>query len=66
MKEYYIFKDGKLVFTIDSLTGIDHYVNDSDYTIIKHEKLEPSYPYTLVNGEIIRGEKWPVPPPISE
>jgi hypothetical protein len=66
MKEYCIFKDGQLVFTINSLTGIDQYVNNSDYTIIEHEKLEPLYPYTLVNGEIIKGEKFPFPPPISE
>jgi hypothetical protein len=66
MKEYCVFKDGKLVFTINSLTGINHYVNDNSYTIIEHEKLEPLHPYTLVNGEIIKGEKFPYPPPISE
>jgi len=66
MKEYCIFKEGKLVFTANSLSGITHYVNDDSYTIIEHEQLDPSYSYTLVNGEIVRGEIWPVPPPISE
>jgi uncharacterized protein YuzB (UPF0349 family) len=54
-----------LVFTANSLNGLDQYIDDSNYTIIEHEKLDPSYSYTLVNGEIVRGEKWPVPPPIS-
>jgi hypothetical protein len=66
MEEYCIFKEGKLVFTINSLIGVDHYVNDNSYIIVEHEKLDPSYKHTLVNGEIIRGEKWPIPSPISE
>jgi hypothetical protein len=66
MKEYCIFKNGQLVFTANSLNGIDHYVNDTSYEIVEHEHLDPSYSYTLVNSEIVKGEKWPVPPPISE
>lgn len=66
MKEYCIFKDGQLVFTVNGLNGLDHYTNDNTYTIVEHEKLDPSYSYTLVNGVVIKGELWPVPSPISE
>ena len=65
MKEYCIFKEGHLVFTANSLSGIDQYANDDDYIIVENEKLDSTYSYTLVDGEIIKGEQWPVPPPIS-
>jgi len=62
MKEYCIFNsDGTLAFTVNSLTNINSYVNNSNYIIIENDKLDPSYSWTLVNGIIIKGEKWPVP-----
>jgi len=64
-KEYCIFKEGKLVFTISSLVGLKHYEEDPDYTIIEHEKLDAHYSYTLVDGKIIKGEHFP-PPNIPE
>jgi len=66
MKEYCFFKDGKLAFTVNMLVGLDHYLNDSDYTMIEHEKLDSLYQYTLVNGVIVKGEQWPVPEPPTE
>ena len=66
MKEYCIFnKEGELIFTINTLMGIDSYKDESRYTIIESEKLDPSYSYTLVDGEIIKGEAWPVPQEIN-
>jgi hypothetical protein len=62
MKEYCVFNsDGTLAFTVNSLIGIDNYLNNSNYKIIENDKLDPSYSWTLVNGIIIKGEKWPVP-----
>lgn len=61
MKEYCIFKDGNLIFTVNSLVGLKHYINDPSYVIIEHDKLDPSYSYTLVNGMIVKGEQWPIP-----
>ncbi len=66
MKEYCIFnKQGELVFTINTLLGMDIYKDESKYTIIESEKLDSMYSYTLVNGEIIKGNPWPVPEPIN-
>ena len=65
MKEYCFFKEGKLAFTVNILMGLDHYLNDSQYIMIEHDKLDSMYQYTLVNGQIVKGDKWPVPPPIS-
>lgn len=66
MKEYCIFnKQGELVFTINTLFGMDIYKDESKYTIIESEKLDSMYSYTLVNGKIIKGNAWPVPEPIN-
>lgn len=66
MKEYCFFKEGKLAFTVNMLLGLDHYLNDENYTMIEHEKLDSMYQYTLVNGIIVKGEQWPVPEPPTE
>ena len=66
MKEYCFFKEGKLAFTVNILVGLDHYLNDDEYTMIEHEKLDSMYQYTLVNGVIVKGEQWPVPEPPTE
>ena len=64
MKEYCIFNlDGTLSFTVNTLNGLDNYVNNSNYIIVENEKLDPYYSYTLVNGVIIKGEQWPIPEP---
>lgn len=66
MKEYCIFnKQGELVFTINTLLGMDMYKDESKYTIIESEKLDSMYSYSLVDGKIIKGEKWPEPEPIN-
>lgn len=65
MEEYCIFKKtGELVFTINDLKGVDSYINNEEYIIVKSEKLEPSYAYNLVDGVIVKGEKFPQPPVI--
>ena len=62
MKEYCIFNlDGTLSFTVNTLNGLDNYVNNSNYIIVENEKLDPNYSYTLVNGVIVKGEQWPIP-----
>ena len=33
MKEYCIFKNGELIFTINTLAGAANYVNDNSYVI---------------------------------
>jgi len=67
MKEYCIFNlDGTLSFTVNTLNGLDKYVNNSNYIIIENDKLDPYYSYTLVNGVIVKGEQWPVPEPPTE
>lgn len=67
MKEYCIFnKQGELVFTINTLLGMDIYKDESKYTIIESEKLDSIYSYTLVNGVIVKGEQWPIPEPPTE
>ena len=66
MEEYCIFKKtGELVFTINGLKGVDSYVNNEEYIIVKSKKLEPSYAYSLVDGVIVKGEKFPTPPTIT-
>lgn len=66
MKEYCIFnKQGELVFTINTLIGMDAYKDESKYTIMYADKLDSMYSYTLVNGEIIKGESWPIPQEIN-
>jgi hypothetical protein len=67
MKEYCIFNlDGTLSFTVNTLNGLDKYVNNSNYTIVENDKLDPYYSYTLVNGVIVKGEQWPIPEPPTE
>jgi hypothetical protein len=67
MKEYCIFNlDGTLSFTVNTLNGLDKYVNNSNYIIVENDKLDPYYSYTLVNGVIIKGEQWPIPEPPTE
>jgi hypothetical protein len=67
MKEYCIFNlDGTLSFTVNTLNGLDKYVNDSNYIIVENDKLDPYYSYTLVNGIIVKGEQWPIPEPPTE
>jgi hypothetical protein len=66
MKEYCIFnKQGKLVFTINTLLGMDMYKDESKYTIIESEKLDSMYSYSLIDGEIVKGDAWPIPEPIN-
>jgi hypothetical protein len=67
MKEYCIFNlDGTLSFTVNTLNGLDKYVNNSNYIIVENDKLDPYYSYTLVNGVIVKGEQWPIPEPPTE
>lgn len=66
MKEFCFFKNGELTFTVNTLQGMDLYINDLEYAYVEHEKLDPHYKYTLVNGVIIKGEQWPAPPPPTE
>jgi uncharacterized protein YuzB (UPF0349 family) len=58
-KEYCIFKklDGSFVFT--SSTKPQNYIDDEEFEVIHHDILDRGYNYSLVNGEIIRGEAWP-------
>ena len=66
MKEYCIFnKQGELVFTINTLAGVDMYKDESKYTIILSDKLDSMYSYSLINGQIVKGEAWPIPPEIN-
>jgi hypothetical protein len=64
MKEYCIFNlDGTLSFTVNTLNGLDKYINNPNYIIVENDKLDPYYSYTLVNGVIVKGEQWPIPEP---
>lgn len=66
-KEQCIFNNqGELVFTVNTLNGLDSYKDNPNYTIVESERLDPSYKYTLVNGVIIKGEQWPIPEPPTE
>lgn len=66
MEEYCIFKKtGELVFTINNLKGVDSYLNNEEYVVVKSEKLEASYAYSLVDGVIVKGEQFPTPPAIT-
>lgn len=58
-KEYCIFEKetGKFVFT--SSTKPQNYIDDPNFEVIYHDKLDFHYSYSLVNGEIIQGEPWP-------
>ena len=57
-KEYFIFKKtGEFVFTANNEPK--NYSNDSDYIVIYSDKLDMDYSYSLVNGEIVKGDKWP-------
>ena len=65
-KEICIFKDGSLVFTINSNSAnkVQNYVDDVDYDVIySTENLDASHVYTLENNVIVKGEAFPVPPP---
>ena len=66
MKEYCFFKNGNLMFTVNTLQGMDLYTNNSEYSYVEHEKLDPHYQYTLVDGVIVKGEQWPIPEPPTE
>lgn len=58
-KEYCIFKkdNGKLIFTshIEPL----NYINDLEFVVIYSDKLDYDYSYSLIDGVITKGNKWP-------
>ena len=57
-KEYCIFKKtGEFVFTANNEPQNNS--NDSDYVVIYSDRLDMGYSYSLVNGEIVKGDKWP-------
>lgn len=58
-KEYCIFRkvDGSFVFT--STAEPKAYIDNVDYEIVVSNQLEPGFQYSLVDGEIIKGDKDP-------
>lgn len=65
-KEICIFKDGSLVFTIDSNSAnkVQGYIDDADYDVVYSTgMLDVNHIYTLENNIIVKGEAFPVPPP---
>jgi hypothetical protein len=57
-KEYIIFKNtGEFVFT--SSNEPLNYVNDSNFVVIYSDRLDYNYSYSLINGVITKGNKWP-------
>jgi len=58
-KEYCIFKkdSGKFIFTSSSKPL--SYINDSNFVVIYSDRLDYNYSYSLIDGVIIKGDKWP-------
>ena len=58
-KEYCIFEKetGKFIFT--SSIKPQNYIDDSNFVVIYHDKLDFHYSYSLINGEIVKGDMWP-------
>ncbi len=58
-KEYCIFKKntGKFIFTSSSKPL--NYINDSEFVVIYSDRLDYNYSYSLINGIITKGDKWP-------
>ena len=57
-KEYIIFKKtGEFVFT--SSNEPLNYVNDSNFVVIYSDRLDYNYSYSLIDGVITKGDKWP-------
>lgn len=57
-KEYIIFKNtGEFVFT--SSNEPLNYINDLEFTVIYSDRLDYNYSYSLIDGVITKGDKWP-------
>jgi hypothetical protein len=60
---YLIFKGSEFHLAIGVVTK--NYLNNSDYTVIQCEEYDASYSYSLVNGEVVKGDLIELDPQID-